>query len=181
MRLSYGCRLTIFKLPTYRQALAVVCHLNLNYIEVSFNIIISLGISFPVVLFTRTIKKIPFTQTYLMKLLILIIPIAFISCRTHNTQNIQTELRDSLIRQYLAFVDSIGWVDSLTAQHRLLVAYNINDTVFIKKEIQTIQTAIRENKKFLTPHRALYLRQLKNMILMKLTDLSIPQHFVISQ
>jgi hypothetical protein len=63
----------------------------------------------------------------------------------------QVELRDSLVKEYLRILDSTRWVDSLHPQHKLLKAYNSNDTLSLKEAIVTLRAEINESVKYPSP------------------------------
>ena len=81
---------------------------------------------------------------------LLLISLIF-SCQERRTGEVRIEMRDSIVKEYLALLDSVAWADSLSPQHKLLVAYNNNDTVVLIKEIQSLRAAITESRKYPNP------------------------------
>ena len=86
-----------------------------------------------------------------MRFLPLLIFCSILSCGVRRTKEVPNEIRDSIVKDYLSLLDSAGLADSLTPFHRILVAYNKNDTAYLLREIGSLREAITENNKFPDP------------------------------
>lgn len=69
-------------------------------------------------------------STFLIPALLCVL---LLSCRHHPQQTAPIPLRDSLVRQYLHGLDSVGNDDTASTSVRVLKAYLANDTGFLKK------------------------------------------------
>jgi hypothetical protein len=79
-----------------------------------------------------------------MKKLILILTTALLSCKSEHDIGRDNEKRDLLVAEYLKLVDSIGHSDPVDPQHKLLVAYNKNDTEYLNKRIDNLREIVKE-------------------------------------
>jgi len=69
-------------------------------------------------------------STFLIPALLCVL---LLSCHHHPQQTAPIPLRDSLVRQYLHGLDSVGNDDTAGTSVRILKAYLANDTGFLKK------------------------------------------------
>ena len=83
-----------------------------------------------------------------MRFLSLLIFCAIFSCGVSRTKEVPNEIRDSIVKDYLSLLDSAGLADSLTPFHKILVAYNEDDTAFLIHTIGSLRKAISESQKF---------------------------------
>jgi hypothetical protein len=74
----------------------------------------------------------------------IIVALFLIGCRIKAESPQRTQLRDSLMAQYLKLGDSVYWTDTLNPERKLLVAYNRNDTNFLKEAVETAKAAVKE-------------------------------------
>lgn len=86
-----------------------------------------------------------------MRISRLLILIVLTSCQQSRPEKVQTELRDSLVTQYLQLLDSAKWADSMSLQHQLLVAYNRNDTSALQSAVQSLKDNIKKIAKYPSP------------------------------
>jgi len=87
-----------------------------------------------------------------------ILCVLFLSCRHHPQQTAATPLRDSLAREYLHGLDSVGNDDTASTAVRVLRSYLSNDTGFLKKlenkRLQAIATTKEERAADSCVHQA---------------------------
>ena len=82
-----------------------------------------------------------------MQVLSIIFLIFLFSCREANrTSDKEIGYRDSLVAEYLALQDSIRWFDTANPMRDFLLAYNKNDTNYLKESIKTVQDAVLRSK-----------------------------------
>jgi len=83
-----------------------------------------------------------------MRLSLAILIFLFAGCQNRQQSIRQPELRDSLMSLYLKMGDSIYWADTLDPERKILVAYNHNDTNFLKKAVESAKTAMKESSTY---------------------------------
>lgn len=86
-----------------------------------------------------------------MRFYVFLFLVLFSSCHLKVDQAGQLEPRDSLMRAYLNLGDSISWTDTTDPRHKLLLAYNKNDTAYIKQTLKSAQEALIETRKYPSP------------------------------
>ena len=79
-----------------------------------------------------------------MRLYIFFFLVGLASCNSKINQRMQDEPRDSLLRAYLKLSSSISWVDITDPEHKILVAYNTNDTAYLRQTLNSVQAALVE-------------------------------------
>ena len=83
-----------------------------------------------------------------MRLSITVLIFVFVGCQNRQRSIRKPELRDSLMSLYLKMADSMYWFDTLDPERKLLIAYNNNDTDFLKKAVKTANAAMKESSNY---------------------------------